>query len=93
MRIMRCCGARAYSTCPGTRQTTSAPQVGHFTASANERHFTYTYETAVLPPGAREVEVWSTGRLMREQRSTRFDERVEFEVGLTERLQTALYLN
>jgi hypothetical protein len=64
-----------------------------FTSSANERHFTYTYESAVLPPGAREVEVWSTARLGREGRYTRFDERVEFEVGLTERLQTSLYLN
>ncbi len=25
-------------------------------AEANDRHFTYTYETAVLPPGARELE-------------------------------------
>ncbi|MFL5343566.1 MAG: DUF6662 family protein [Hyalangium sp.] len=64
-----------------------------FTASANERHFTYTYETAVLPPGGREVEVWTTARLGRDGYYTGFDERVEFEVGLTERLQTSLYLN
>jgi hypothetical protein len=64
-----------------------------FTATANERHFTYTYETAVLPPGARELEVSSTARLGREGRYTAFDERMEFEVGLTERLQTSLYLN
>ncbi len=63
------------------------------TSSANERHFTYTYESAVLPPGAREVEVWSTARLGREGLYTRFDERVEFEVGLTEHLQTSLYLD
>src|SRR4051812_1480656 len=64
-----------------------------FAVAANERHLTYTYESAVLPQGARELEVWSTARLGREQRYARFDERVEFEVGLTDRLQTSFYLN
>lgn len=64
-----------------------------FTATANERHFGYTYESAVLPTGARELEVWTTGRLGRDGLYTRFDERVEFEVGLTNKLQTSLYLN
>ncbi len=62
-------------------------------ASANERRFTYSYETGVLPPGAAELELWSTARLGREDRYTRFDERLELEVGVTERLRTALYLN
>src|SRR3954462_8025614 len=62
-------------------------------ASANERHFTYTYESAVLPQGARELEVWTTPRLGRDQYFARFDHRLEFEVGLTGRLQTSLYLN
>lgn len=62
-------------------------------ALANDRRFTYSYESGVLPPGERELEVWSTARLGRESRYTRFDERLEFEVGLTQRLMTALYLN
>src|SRR4051812_33373099 len=62
-------------------------------ATANERHFTYTYESAVLPQGARELEVWTTARLGRDQYFARFDHRLEFEVGLTGRLQTSLYLN
>src|SRR4051794_20626531 len=62
-------------------------------ASANERHFTYTYESAVLPQGARELEVWTTARLGRHQYFAQFDHRLEFEVGLTPRLQTSLYLN
>ncbi len=63
------------------------------TADANERHFTYTYESAVLPIGAREIEVWTTPRIGREDYFVAFDERLEFEVGLTDRLMTAFYLN
>jgi hypothetical protein len=62
-------------------------------AHANERHFTYTYESAVLPTGAREIEVWTTPRIGREDYYVRFDERLEFEVGLTDQLMTAFYLN
>jgi len=62
-------------------------------AAANERHFGFTYETAVLPPGEREVEVWITPRVGREEHYLRFDNRVEFEVGLMDRLMTAFYLN
>jgi hypothetical protein len=62
-------------------------------ASANERHFTFTYESAVLPRGEREIELWTTPRIGREDYFVRFDQRAEFEVGVTDRLQTALYLN
>ncbi|HXU83511.1 MAG TPA: DUF6662 family protein [Polyangia bacterium] len=62
-------------------------------AAANERHLTYTYETATLPQGAKELEVWTTGRVGRHQDFVGFDHRVEFEVGLTNRLQTSFYLN
>ncbi len=62
-------------------------------AKANERRFTYTYESAVLPPGAREFELWSTHRFGRHNFYSRFDHRAEFEFGLTNRLMTAFYLN
>src|SRR5262245_34530149 len=62
-------------------------------AYGNERHFTYTYESAVLPAQAKEIEVWTTPRLGRDDYYARFDQRLEFEVGLTDRLQTSLYLN
>jgi len=62
-------------------------------ATANERHFGNTYETGVLPPGAKEIEVWTTGRLGREDYYAAMDHRVEFEVGLSSRLMTSLYLN
>lgn len=62
-------------------------------ASANDRHFGYTYETAVLPPGHRELEVWTTWRGGRDSYYSRFDHRLEFEVGVTGQLMTAFYLN
>src|SRR5581483_9323147 len=46
-------------------------------ALANERHFTYTYESGVLPPGAREVELWSTYRTGRHEYYTELDHRAE----------------
>ncbi len=60
---------------------------------ANTRHFTYTYESAVLAPGAREFELWNTYRTGRHEFYTQFDHRAEFEFGLTKKLQTSLYLN
>ena len=62
-------------------------------AAASERHFTYTYESAVLSPGVRELEPWSTFRLGKSDFYSRFDSRIEAELGLTDRLQTSFYLN
>jgi hypothetical protein len=62
-------------------------------ARANDRHFTYTYETAVLPPGAKELEVSTTLRAGREEHYSRLDHRMEFEVGVAENLMSAFYLN
>lgn len=62
-------------------------------AQANDRHFAYSYESAVLAPGMREIEVWNTFRARRPRYFSAFDHRLEFEVGLVDRLQTAFYLN
>ncbi|HUS66614.1 MAG TPA: hypothetical protein VMZ28_18885 [Kofleriaceae bacterium] len=62
-------------------------------ASANERHFTYTYESAVLPVGGKEIEIWTTPRIGKENYFVRFDQRLEFEVGVSDNLMTAFYLN
>jgi hypothetical protein len=62
-------------------------------SAASERRFTYTYESAVLHPGGRELEPWNTLRLGKSQFFRRLDTRLEAELGLTDRLQTALYLN
>jgi len=63
------------------------------TINAQDRHFLRTYESTNLAKGIRDVEVWSTVRMGKEAFFRRIDERLEFEVGLTDRLQTALYLN
>jgi len=67
---------------------TSAPD-----ASASERRFTYTHESGTLAAGERELEPWSTFRIGRDDFYNRIDSRLELEFGLTERLQTAWYLN
>lgn len=63
------------------------------TAQSNERKFSYTYETSVLPPGAREIELWNTDRRGRSYFYRRLDQRIEYEFGVTDRLMSALYLN
>src|SRR5438046_2417387 len=60
---------------------------------ANERHFTYTYESAVLPAGVKEIEPWVTWRTGRTSFYSQFDYRTEFEAGLTDHLLAAVYLN
>src|SRR6187402_675980 len=62
-------------------------------AFATERHFTYNYESGVLAPGHVELEPWTTVRVGREDFYSRIDNRLEFELGLSERLQSSLYLN
>jgi hypothetical protein len=61
--------------------------------SANERRFGYVYETPVLSPGARELEIWNTYRSGKEYYFRRLDQRIELEFGVADRLMTAFYLN
>lgn len=60
---------------------------------ANERRFTYVYETSTLPMGAREIEIWNTYRTNRDYYYRRMDQRIEYEFGITDNLMSALYLN
>lgn len=64
-------------------------------ASADERHFTYSYEAdSILPKGHWELEQWVTLRAGKEDgQFDRWDFREEVEYGLTDRLTTALYFN
>ncbi len=61
--------------------------------SAQDRIFTYTYQSNVLRAGEFEIEPWMTVRWGRESFFRRLDQRLEFETGLTQNLQTAFYLN
>jgi hypothetical protein len=60
---------------------------------AQDRLFTYTYQSSVLNKGQRELEIWNTLRTGREDYYARLDNRSEFEIGLGKNLQTAFYLN
>ncbi|MEP7234980.1 MAG: DUF6662 family protein [Ignavibacteriota bacterium] len=62
-------------------------------ALANRRHFTYVYESAVLPKASHEVEIWNTLRIQRKNFFRGIDSRLEFEFGLGDNFQTSLYLN
>lgn len=67
--------------------------LGQTNTPANDRRFTYIYETLVLPRGARELELWNTYRTDRGYFYRRLDQRMEFEFGLGHNLMSALYLN
>ena len=63
-------------------------------ALAGESPFGYVYTTDTHPRGAREIEQWLTRR--HGQARGDYDlwqGRTEIEYGITDRLQTALYLN
>ena len=62
-------------------------------AQAGSRHFTYSYETTTMAAGALELEssvTWKTNQAS-EPDLERFDIRHEFEYGVTDRLQLAIY--
>lgn len=61
--------------------------------NAQDRIFTYTYQTNTLAPGQKELEIWTTLRTGRENFYRSLDNRFEFEVGIARNLQTAFYLN
>ena len=62
-------------------------------AKAQDRQFVRTYQSTVLPKGAMDLEAWSTFRTGREYFFNRIDNRLEFEMGLNDKLQTAFYIN
>ncbi|MCX6229985.1 MAG: hypothetical protein NTZ33_00445 [Bacteroidetes bacterium] len=64
-----------------------------FQIHAQDRLFTYTYQSNVLNKGNKELEVWTTMRNSRDNYYRAFDHTLEFELGLGKNLQTAFYLN
>ncbi len=64
-----------------------------FIMNAQDRVFNYTYQSTILNPGQREIEVWNTLRTGREDYYRALDSRIEFEFGLAKNVQVAFYLN
>jgi hypothetical protein len=61
---------------------------------SNERKFGYVYQSNVLGKGNRELEIWTTARIGKDiPYFARTDHRIEFEWGVTNRLQTSFYIN
>jgi hypothetical protein len=60
---------------------------------ANDRKFTYTYESSVLAPGLRELELWNTHRSGKDYFFRRIDQRIEYEFGVVNNLMSAVYMN
>lgn len=60
---------------------------------SDDRRFTYTYESPTLAKNEKDLEVWTTYKGGRETFYSAFENRFEFEVGLTNKLQTAFYIN
>lgn len=61
--------------------------------TAQDRHFSWTYESVTLPKGGIDIEPWVTLFTGRENYYSKYETRIEFETGLTDKLQTALYMN
>lgn len=64
-----------------------------FSTSAQDRVFARTYQSNVLNKGNVDIEIWSTYSIGRLDHFSKLKKRLEFEVGITDRLQTAFYLN
>jgi hypothetical protein len=61
--------------------------------NAQDRIFNYTYQSAVLNKGEKELEVWTTVLSGKTDYYREIQNRVEYEVGLGSNLQTSFYLN
>ena len=66
---------------------------GITTAQAQDRLFTYTYQSTVLNKGHNELESCNTLRTGRDTYFASYDQRTEYEIGLGSNLQTAFYVN
>lgn len=61
---------------------------------SNERKFGYIYQSSVLGKGNREFEIWTTARIGKDiPYYARTEHSAEFEWGISDRLQTAFYIN
>ncbi|MFA3783113.1 DUF6662 family protein [Melioribacteraceae bacterium 4301-Me] len=61
---------------------------------ADKKYFARSYTSYTLPAGALELEIWQTGRISKGLGYySRWQPRIEFEYGITDRLTGSMYLN
>lgn len=60
--------------------------------SAQDRIFNYTYQSNVLTPQQREIEVFNTFHFQREDFYRAYQSKIEFETGIAKNLQSSFYL-
>lgn len=66
----------------------------HSSSYADRRYFSRSYMANSLPAKALEFELWNTGRLNKDSGTYyRFQPRLEFEYGITDRLTGSYYMN
>src|SRR4051812_5570403 len=65
----------------------------HLSVNAQDRIFTHTYQSNVLPYSTMEFEYWGTLRSGRTNFYNAFDHRIELELGTGKNWQTAFYIN
>jgi len=70
-----------------------AAMIAALGTNAQDRVFTYTYQSNVLNKGQKELEVWTTLGTGRQDYYRGLNHSLEFEIGLGGKLQTAFYLN
>ncbi len=63
------------------------------TSFSQDRIFARTYQSLTLPKGSKDFEFWNTLHTGRSYLYRKLKQRLEFEVGVTDNLQTAFYLN
>lgn len=65
-----------------------------FLTSAQDRHFAWSYNSPTLAKGEVDVEVWNTYSFGRKDYYySALRQRLEFEFGVTDKIQTSFYLN
>lgn len=65
----------------------------NYKSVAQDRVFAYMYGSNNLNKGMKDLEVWNTFHIGRDYLYRKLQSRFEFEVGLSNRLQTSFYLN
>ena len=60
---------------------------------AQDRQFVETYQSTTLPQGVRDIEIWNTFSTGSTIYYKGLLQRLEFETGLTDHLQTSIYIN